>query len=161
MRDTPRSQSATAIAQFAAADEAVIISHHELRFELLHRIHRHAYYNQQRSSAEVKSDAQAFEQESPRVFVEPDADRTRQMLEMHAGNHPLGNQADDRQINSADERQPAQNPVDVLRRVPPRTNPRNKSAVLAHVVGKLGRIENDAHVKEREENNQEYVEQRV
>jgi hypothetical protein len=41
------------------------------------------------------------------------------MLQVNPGNHPFRQQADDRQINAADQRQARQNAVDVLRRVPP------------------------------------------
>ena len=45
---------------------------------------------------------------------------------------------------------------DVLR---PGRMPGNEPAVLAHVVGQLGGIENDAHVKEREKDDQRDVQQ--
>src|SRR6202040_2307779 len=38
----------------ALPHEAVVIPHHELRFKLLHGIHRHANHNQQRRAAEIK-----------------------------------------------------------------------------------------------------------
>ncbi len=38
--------------------EAIIVTHDQLRFDLLHRIHRHAHHDQQRRAAEVEVDAQ-------------------------------------------------------------------------------------------------------
>ena len=73
------------------------------------------------------------------------------MLQVNAGNHPLRQQANNGKINPADQRQPRQDSVDVLRRVAPRPDPRNEPAVLAHVVRKLRGIENDPDVEEREQ----------
>ncbi len=83
------------------------------------------------------------------------------MLQMDAGNHPLRQQANDRQIDAADEREPRQNAVDIFRRVAPGANAGNEAAVLAHVVGQLRGIENDPHVKEGEKDDQRDVDDRV
>ena len=95
------------------------------------------------------------------MLVKPDAHAAIQMVKLQPGNHPFRNQADQRQIHAADEGQARENPADVLGGVAPRTYAGNKPAMLAHVVGQLGRIEYDAHVKKGKTNNQRYIEQRI
>ena len=66
------------------AHKTVVVPHDELRFHLLNRIHRDADHNQQRRSAEIESDAQAFKHESPHMRVEPfAAEPHRQVLEVN------------------------------------------------------------------------------
>src|SRR5579864_2693122 len=83
------------------------------------------------------------------------------MLQMNAGNQPFRQQANDGEIHPANQRQSRQYPVDVLRSVASRTYARNEPSVLAHVVGKLGGIENNPYVEEGEENDQRHIDQRV
>src|SRR5580700_4016740 len=89
-----------------------VVSHHQLLFELLHRVHRHADHNQQRRPAKIKLHTQAV------------------------------------------EHQARQNAVDMLRCVPPGTNPGNESSVFPHVVGEFGGVEDDPYVEKREKDDQ-------
>src|SRR5216684_4834501 len=82
-------------------------------------------------------------------------------MQFDAGNHPFRNKADQGEINATNESQPPENLVDVFGGVPPRSDAGNEPAVLAHVVSELRRIEHDAHVEEREQNDQCDVDQRV
>src|SRR6266851_2100367 len=95
--------------------KAFVMPHHELRFNLLNRVHR------------------------------------------HTDHQPLRKQADQREIHAAHERQPAENPVDVLGGVPPRPDAGNEPAVLAHVVREFGGIEHDSHIEKREQNDHRNV----
>src|ERR1700690_332013 len=84
-----------------------------------------------------------------------------QVLEMDSDNHPLRQQADNRKIEPANERQPGENPVNVVGGISPRTYSGNEAAVLAHVVCQLGGIKNNSHIKKREENNQKNIDDGV
>ena len=83
------------------------------------------------------------------------------MVEVNAGDQPLWQQANDREIDRADKCEALQNFADVIAGRAAGTNTRNEAAVFAHVVGELGRIENDADVKEREQDDQHDVDQVV
>src|SRR5271163_3426778 len=144
----------------ALAHESVIIPHHQLRLELLHRVHGHAYDDQERRAPEIKLHIQSIQHEPPHVPVEPVAHQP-QMLQVNPGNHPFRQQANYRQIHAAHKREPRQNPVDVLRRVPPRTNPRHEPAVLPHVVRQLRGIKNNAHVEKCKKYDQRHIDQGV
>ena len=54
--------------------ESFVIAHDELCFQLLHRIHRHADDDQQRSASEIKLHAKPFEEPDREMPVEPVAD---------------------------------------------------------------------------------------
>ena len=83
------------------------------------------------------------------------------MLQMDTGNHPFRQQTNNRQVHSAHERQPRQNPVDVVRSIAARPDARNKPAVLPHVVRQLRGIKNNSHVEKGEKDNQRHVDQSV
>ena len=40
--------------QLALSHKSFVVAHHQLRFDLLHRIHGHAHHDQQRRAAEIK-----------------------------------------------------------------------------------------------------------
>src|SRR5260370_24857953 len=86
--------------------------------------------------------------------VKPRADNAREMVEVDTSDHPLRQQADQREIHRADKCQPLQNLAYVLRRGASRPDAWNEPAVLAHVIGELRRVYTDSNVEEREEENQ-------
>src|SRR6202030_2501994 len=86
----------------ALPHEAVVIPHHELRFKLLHGIHRHANHNQQRRAAEIKLYVESVQHEPPHMLVEPVADEW-QVLQVNPRNHPLRQQANDCQVHPANK----------------------------------------------------------
>src|ERR1700733_5752599 len=133
--------SIPAAPQLSFLDEALVIAHHQLCLDLLHSIHGHAHHNEQRSAAEIKRNVQTLEHEPPHVVVEPGAHDARQVLQVHACNHPFRQQAYGGEINAAHKSQAPQDAVDMLRRIAPRPDTWNESAVLAHVVRKLGGVE--------------------
>src|SRR5215472_2470460 len=76
---------------------------------------------------------------------------------MDSRNHPLRQQANNRQIHAPNERQTREYPVDMFRSISARANARNEAAILPHVVGEFRGIENDAHVEECKKDNQRNV----
>src|SRR5438309_9241382 len=140
--------------QLSFLDEALVIAHHELRFDLLNRIHGHTHHDQTRSAAEIERYVQAFEDEPPHVVIEPGAQVSGQAVEVDAGDHPSRKQAHSRQIDPAHKRQPAQNAIDMLGGVPAGPYAGNKYTGLAHVVCEFGRVEDNADVKEGKKDNQ-------
>src|ERR1017187_6220743 len=83
--------------------KALVMAHDQLRFNLVDGIHGHAHHDQQGSAAKVKVHVQPFQQEAGRVSVH-EIPEQGQMLELDAGNHDVRNQAQDRQIDSAQDR---------------------------------------------------------
>ncbi len=98
----------------AARSESVVMPHDQLRLDLRHRIHRHAHHDQQRRSAEIKGDAQTIRHPGGRPFKER-AQRPYKMIQVDAGNHPLGNERNDDQVQRAHQSDARQNFVDVIR----------------------------------------------
>src|SRR6266851_1267063 len=98
--------------------KAFVMPHHELRFNLLNRVHRHTDHDQQRRAAKIKLHVGPFQNQPREVIVKP-APQQRKMVQVNTDHQPLRKQADQREIHAAHERQPAENPVDVLGGVPP------------------------------------------
>src|SRR5580692_8340850 len=140
-------------AQPALPCKPFVVAHDQLGFELLYSVHRHADYDQQRRAAEIKLHAQTFQEPHREVTVKPRADAPTDVIEVNARDHPFRQQADDGEIDGADERQQLQNLADVFGGVAPRPDAWNEAAVLAHVVRELGGIENDSDVEKREQQN--------
>src|SRR5277367_981701 len=101
-------------AQPALPSKSFVVPHDQLCLELLHRVHGHADDDQQRRAAEIKLHAQTFQKPHREMPVKPRADSPADMIEVNACDHPFGKQANDREINRADKRQPLQNLADVL-----------------------------------------------
>src|SRR5713101_6007346 len=93
--------------------------------------------------------------------VKPRPDPPAQMVEVNAGDHPFRKQADKRQVDSTDERQPLQNLADMLGSSAAGPDAGNEPAVLPHVVRELRGVEDDADIEEREQQNQRYINQGV
>src|ERR1700735_4390978 len=144
----------------ALANKSIVIAHDELGFELLHRVHGYTDDNQQRSAAKIELHIQPVENKAPHMLIEPIAYQP-QVLQVNAGDHPFRQQTNDGQINSAHKRQARQNAIYIFRCVPSRTNSGYKPAILAHVVRKLRRIKNDAHVKKCEKDDERHINQGV
>src|SRR5580658_2602668 len=133
-------------AHSALANKPVVIAHDELCLELLHCVHGYANHDEQRSASKIKLHVQTVEHKSPHMLIEP-ITHEPQMLQMNAGDHPFRKQTDNGEVDAADKRQARQNAIDVLGCVTSGPDPRNESAILPHVVGKLGGIENNAHIE--------------
>src|SRR4029077_8750072 len=95
-------------AQPALSCKAFVVPHDQLSFQLLHRIHGHAHDDQERRSAEIEIDSQAFQEPGREMTVKPGADPQAQMVQMDAGDQPFRQHANRRQVNGADKRQPLQ-----------------------------------------------------
>src|SRR6266404_4631401 len=146
-------------AQPALPRKPFVIPHDQLCFQLLHRIHGHADDDQQRRAAEIKLHAEPFQEPGREVAIEPAANAPSQVIQVNAGDQPFRQQANYREINGADEGKALQNLADMLAGGAPRPDTRDETAVLAHVVRELGRVEDDADVEEREQDNQYDVHQ--
>src|SRR5215470_6723018 len=164
---TGRSSSATlspltTAAQTALARKAFVIAHDELCLELLHRIHRHAHHDQERGTAEIKRYSKPVQNPLREVPVKPvAAEPVRQVVQVDARDHPFRKQANQREINGADEGKPLQDGADVFRGAAARADARNKTAVLAHVVGEFRGVENDADIEKRKQDDHRDVDERV
>src|SRR6266481_7624076 len=93
------------------------------------------------------------------MAIEPAADAPSEVIQMDAGDQPFRQQTNQRQIDRADKGQALQDLADVLAGGASRPDARNETAILAHVVRELGRIEDDADVEKREQNDQDDVNQ--
>ncbi len=83
------------------------------------------------------------------------------MVQMDTGDQPFRQQANQREIHGADQREALQNLADMLAGGASRPDARNEAAILAHVVREFRRVEDDADVEEREQDDQSYVDQVV
>src|SRR5262249_7554058 len=82
------------------------------------------------------------------------------MVQRDARNHDVGNQTEQRKVQSAHHGDLGEDVVHVIGGVTAGADAGNEAAVLAHVVGSLIRVENDRNVEEAEEDdagNEEYV----
>src|SRR3954470_11311493 len=95
-------------------EEALVVAHHQLRLELLHRVQRDAHHDQDRGASEVEVGAR---------LVEQDRREGR----------------DRRQVQGAGEGQPGKDAVEELRRRSAWPHPGDEAAVLLEVVGLLDR----------------------
>src|SRR5687768_16028163 len=130
----------TAAAQPAAAraEEAVVVTHDELRFDLSHGVHRDADHDQEARAPEGEVEAHS-RGEPGREHVRADRVVERgtdpwDLLECHALDHDLREQRQDRQVERAHRRQAGQYGVQVVRGLLARSDARNELPVLPQVV---------------------------
>src|SRR5579862_4141790 len=83
------------------------------------------------------------------------------MVQMDAGNHPFGNERNNDQIQRTHQGDVGEHFVDKVRRTFPRSNSRDESSVLPHVVGNLAWVEDNRDVKVCEENDANRVEEGI
>src|SRR5712672_1386818 len=148
-------------AQPALPRKPFVIPHDQLSFELLHSVHGHADHDQQRRAAEIKLYAQTFQEPGRKVAIEPATNTPPKVVEMNTGNQPFGQQTNHREVDGADKREALQNLADMLAGGASRPDARNEAAILAHVVREFSRVEDNADVEEREQNDQNDVHQVV
>src|ERR1700720_853076 len=77
--------------------KALIVTHDQLCFDLIHSVHRDTDHDQQAGSAKVKIHAQTVQQPARESRVDPVAE-PREPLQFDAGNHDLRQQRQDREI---------------------------------------------------------------
>src|SRR5579871_1151136 len=94
-------------------------------------------------------------------MLEEPSKRSPQVIQVNAGDHPLRNEGNDDQIQSADQRDAGQHFVDVVGGSPAGTNTRNKAAIFAHIVGDFARVEHDRYVEVGEEDDTHGIQNRV
>src|SRR3954465_13515515 len=110
--------------------EALVVAHHQLRLELLHRVEGDAHDDEQRGAAEEEVRARLI-----------DEDRRERR--------------DRREVQRAGEREAREDAVEELRRRPPRAHAGDEAAVLLEVVGLVHRVERDRRVEVREQDDEE------
>src|SRR5262249_15006741 len=135
--------------------EAIIVAHYQLGFDLLDRVHGYAHHNQQRCSTKVKLDSHAVEN-PVRQAVEPSSYHG-QMIDVKSRNHEFRNDGDQSQVDGPREGNSGQNGFNVFGGFLPRADARDEPTVLAHVVGHLSGIKNDRRVEVTEENDSSHV----
>src|SRR5512132_2399593 len=64
--------------------KAFVVTHDELRFDLVDRVHRNAHHNQQRSATEIETHAQPVGHPGRKSFKHVPTHPNRQMVEMDA-----------------------------------------------------------------------------
>src|SRR3954447_18790176 len=131
-RNMPRSPAATRTRGRAPylLQEALVVAHHQLRLELLHRVQGDAHDDEQRGAAEEEVRAR---------LVDEDRRQGR----------------DRREVERAGERQPREDAVEELGRRAARTHAGDEAAVLLEVVGLVHRVERDRRVEVREQDDED------
>src|SRR5918992_5641257 len=112
----------------ALAEEALVVPHHELRLELLHRLEGDTDRDQQRRAPEQEL-----------------------LLDQEHGEHDRGDERDGRQEQRTGQRDADEDVVQVLGGGAPRADAGDESAVLADVVGRAHGVERDRRVEVGEE----------
>src|SRR5579862_6590030 len=97
----------------AARCESVIVTHHQLRFDLRDCIHGDAHHNQQRGSAKIEINVQTVRYPR-RQSLEERSNRSPQVIQVNTGDHPLWNKRNDDQVQLAHQSNPRKNLVDVV-----------------------------------------------
>src|SRR4029077_8829069 len=95
------------------------------------------------------------------VAVKPRTDAPSDVIQVDTRDQPFRQKANQAEVNGADEGQPLQNLADVLGGGAARPDPRNESAILAHVVRELRRVKNDPDVEERKQDDHQNVDEVV
>src|SRR6185295_10094767 len=142
----------------APLHEPLVVAHHQLALDLLDGIHRDADHDEERRAAEVKLDPHALREPAREVAGDP-RPQPRQAGDVDAGEQELGQHGDRRQIDGADQRQPGEDAVDVLRRPLAGPDAGNEAAVLPHVLGEIRRVEDDRHVEVRKEDDGDHLQE--
>src|SRR6188768_3069690 len=106
-------------------EQAFVLVRHEVCLELGHEVHRHHDRDEERRSAEIEGHVPLALQH-------------------------LRQEANQRDVERADEREPGDDAVDVARGLVSRPDPRHEGAALLQVVRGLLRVEDERGVEEAE-----------
>src|SRR6266850_1269492 len=129
----PRGGSSATAPHARALQEAVVVAHDQLRFDLLDRVHRHPDDDQQRGSSEVELDAQPARDPFGQRPLERRTD-SRDRPDVEPADEEDGQQRHEAEVDRPAERDPRQDPVDVLGRPPAGPDAGDEAAVLLEVV---------------------------
>src|SRR5437868_4581511 len=80
---------------------------------------------------------------------------------MELGDQEFRQQAHEREVQRADNRDAGENVIKIIRSRLAGTNARDKTAVLAQVLSRLIGIENDGGIEEREEDDQPRIQRHI
>ncbi len=105
----------TTAAHSSLTRKAFVIAHDELCLQLLHRVHRHADHDQERSATEIKRTPSPFKihcgkcrsNQSPPIQM-------GKWFKPNTRDHPFRQDANQRQVHRTDKRQALQNDADVF-----------------------------------------------
>src|SRR6266851_10326400 len=154
--------SATDPSPLARSAEAFVVAHDELRLHLGHRVHGHADDDEERGSAEIEVEAEAFRDPREVVVGQEGVDDRPEVgdgRDLEAGDEELGKDGDEGEVDGAAEGDAAQDVVQVLRRALARTDAGHEAAVLPHVLGHVVGVEDDGGVEVAEEDDEGDVEE--
>src|SRR4051794_10639068 len=122
----------------ALLQEAFVITHHQLRLELLHRVQRDADDDEQRRAAEVEARRRAG-----------------------GGDDDGGEGSNRRKVQGSREGQTGQYSIEELGRRPPGSHARDEPSVLLQVVRLVHGIERDRRVEVREDDDHQRLAEHV
>src|SRR5215208_5419591 len=125
----PRRMRFSSLKARTLLQEALVVAHHQLGLELLHRVQGDADDDQQRGSAEEEVGAGLVYEDG-------------------------WQRGDGRQVERARKGQASQDAIEELRRRAARPHPRNEPAVLLEVVGLVDRVEGDRRVEVGEDDDE-------
>src|SRR4030095_2991985 len=140
----------------ALLQEAVIVTHDQLRFDHLDSIHCYTDHNQQRRTTEIEVDSKPLGDPLRQNRVQPGSDEW-DVLDVEARDHELWNDRNEREVKAADKSDSGQNRVDVFGSSLTRPDTPNKPAVLSHVIRHFVGIEDDRRIEVGEENDAENI----
>ena len=132
----------------------------ELGLDLLDGVHRHAHDDQERGAAEVEVESKPCVKNRGRI-ASSDGPMNGMRWTLKPLGRNSGRSATKVRYSGADDRQPREDRVDVLGRLLARPDARDEAAVLPHVVGHVGRVEDDRRVEVAEEDDPDDVQEDV
>src|SRR5579885_174976 len=134
--------------------EPFIMPHNQLRFNLVHGIHRNTHHNEQRGAAKVEVHSEAIEQPARKMRID-EVPNERQALQLDALDHDLRNDRQQRQVEPAHHSDLRKDLVHVLGGILAGPDSGNEAAVFAHVIRCFVRVEDNRNVEEAEEHDQD------
>src|ERR1039458_6481819 len=142
-----------------ARGKAVIMTHDQLRFDLVDRIHGHTHHNKQRGAAKVEVHVHAVNHDRGQIFEKP-PDKPY-LVEADAGDESRGDHLNHNQINRAHQRDARQNVIDKVGGALAGPDSGDKRTRLAEVVGDVVRPHHNGNVKIGEEDDEKDIQQLV
>src|SRR6266481_3653698 len=136
--------------------EAVVVTHDELRFDLLRGVHGDADDDEQRGAAKVEVDAKTIGHPGRQV-VKEGADEP-DVVEVNSADEERRNDGDDDEVERADQGDAGKHIVDEVGGALAWADAGDEAAVLAHVVGDVVGTEDDGDVEVGKENNRRDLE---
>jgi hypothetical protein len=125
---TQKSPASQTTLKVSFLEQSFVLMRHDVGLNLRHEIHRYNHNDKQGSATKIERN-------------------------IPLQNQKFGQQANQRNVDRSNQREPSQDLVDVARSLVSRTNAWNKSTTLLQVVSRFLGVEYQGGVKETEENN--------